>query len=59
MWKMLKNISHHYEFQYPPKSGDAADMIWREVRHKLPAAKLAVHRTKRLKIPDWWGNRRR
>uniref|UniRef100_A0A7C9AXF7 Exostosin GT47 domain-containing protein n=1 Tax=Opuntia streptacantha TaxID=393608 RepID=A0A7C9AXF7_OPUST len=59
MWKMLKNISHHYEFQYPPKSGDAADMIWREVRHKLPAAKPAVHRTRRLKIPDWWGNRRR
>jgi len=55
MWKRLKKISHHFEFQHPPKSGDAVNMIWRQVRHKLPAAKLADHRTRRLKIPDWWG----
>lgn len=58
MWKKLKNISQHFEFQNPPKSGDAVNMIWRQVRHKVPAAKLADHRTRRLKIPDWWGNRR-
>ncbi|KAJ8439150.1 hypothetical protein Cgig2_027076 [Carnegiea gigantea] len=58
MWKRLKNISHQFEFQHPPKSGDAVNMIWRQVRHKLPAAKLADHRTRRLKIPDWWGDRR-
>ncbi|XP_072999095.1 probable arabinosyltransferase ARAD1 [Typha latifolia] len=55
MWRTLKNVSHLYEFQHPPKSGDAVNMIWRQVRHKLPAANLAVHRIKRLKIPDWWG----
>ncbi|MCD7463672.1 hypothetical protein HAX54_051113 [Datura stramonium] len=54
MWKYLKNITHHFEYQYPPKNGDAVNMIWRQVKHKLPAVKLAVHRNRRLKVPDWW-----
>ncbi|KAK2969289.1 hypothetical protein RJ640_030830 [Escallonia rubra] len=54
MWRLLKNISHHYEFQYPPKKGDAVNMLWRQVKHKLPAAKLAIHRNRRLRVPDWW-----
>lgn len=55
MWSKLKNVSHHYEFQYPPRKGDAVNMIWRQVRRKLPAVNLAIHRNRRLKIPDWWG----
>ncbi|KAL6616623.1 hypothetical protein ACP70R_038893 [Stipagrostis hirtigluma subsp. patula] len=55
MWSKLKNVSHHYEFQYPPKKGDAVNMIWRQVKRKLPAVNLAIHRSRRLKIPDWWG----
>ncbi|KAK3443325.1 hypothetical protein EUGRSUZ_B03487 [Eucalyptus grandis] len=58
MWKQLRTISHHYEFQYPPKKEDAVDMLWRQVKHKVPRVKLAVHRNRRLKIPDWWGRRR-
>lgn len=58
MWKLLKNISHHFEFQYPPEKEDAVDMIWRQVKYKLPAVQLAVHRSRRLKIPDWWQRRR-
>ncbi|KAL5222941.1 hypothetical protein ABZP36_027654 [Zizania latifolia] len=54
MWSKLQNVSHHYEFQYPPKKGDGVNMIWRQVRHKLPV-NLAVHRNRRLKVPDWWG----
>ncbi|KAM0947078.1 putative xylogalacturonan beta-1,3-xylosyltransferase [Dioscorea sansibarensis] len=54
MWKRLKSISHHYEFQRPPKKDDAVNMLWRQVRNKLPAVKLAVHRNRRLRIPDWW-----
>ncbi|KAM7484078.1 hypothetical protein LguiA_000087 [Lonicera macranthoides] len=54
MWRLLKDISRHYEFQYPPKKEDAVNMIWRQVKHKLPAVNLAVHRSRRLKIPDWW-----
>ncbi|KAJ1286858.1 hypothetical protein BS78_03G384200 [Paspalum vaginatum] len=55
MWSKLKNVSHHFEFQYPPRKGDAVNMIWRQVRHKIPAVNLAIHRNRRLKIPDWWG----
>jgi hypothetical protein len=29
-------------------------MIWRQVKHKIPAVNLAIHRNRRLKIPDWW-----
>ncbi|KAL2253749.1 probable arabinosyltransferase ARAD1 [Sesamum indicum] len=54
MWERIKSISHHFEFQYPPKNEDAVNMIWRQVRQKVPAVKLAVHRSRRLKIPDWW-----
>ncbi|CAN4115701.1 unnamed protein product [Withania somnifera] len=54
MWTCLKNITQHFEYQYPPKNGDAVNMIWRQVKHKLPAVKLAVHRNRRLKVPDWW-----
>ncbi|KAK7359387.1 hypothetical protein VNO77_01345 [Canavalia gladiata] len=54
MWKQLKHISHHYEFQYPPKREDAVNMLWRQVKHKLPGVRLSVHRSRRLKIPDWW-----
>ncbi|XP_062110660.1 probable arabinosyltransferase ARAD1 [Humulus lupulus] len=57
MWRQLKNISRHFEFQYPPKKEDAVDMLWRQVKHKLPGVKLAVHRNQRLKIPDWWRRR--
>ncbi|XVE74789.1 hypothetical protein DITRI_Ditri12bG0046400 [Diplodiscus trichospermus] len=58
MWKRLKNISHHYEFQYPPKKEDAVNMIWRQVKHKLPGVQLAIHRSRRLKVPDWWRRKR-
>lgn len=58
MWKRLKNISRHFEYQNPPKKEDAVNMIWRQVKHKVPAAKLAVHRSRRLKVPDWWRRRR-
>ncbi|KAM3334891.1 hypothetical protein ACQJBY_029355 [Aegilops geniculata] len=54
MWSKLKNVSSHYEFQYPPRKDDAVNLIWRQVRHKIPAVNLAIHRSRRLKVPDWW-----
>lgn len=59
MWRNLKKVAHHYEFQYPPKKEDATNMLWRQVKRKLPRVELAVHRQKRLKVPDWWARRRR
>ncbi|KAL7197075.1 hypothetical protein ACSBR1_036984 [Camellia fascicularis] len=58
MWRRLKNVSHHFEFQYPPKKEDAVNMLWRQVKHKVLAARFAVHRSQRLKVPDWWRRRR-
>lgn len=57
MWRQLKNISHHYEFQYPPKREDAVNMLWRQVKHKLSGVTLSIHRNRRLKISDWWRKR--
>ncbi|KAL5537793.1 hypothetical protein UlMin_042233 [Ulmus minor] len=58
MWTQLKNVSQHFEFQYPPKKEDAVNMLWRQVKHKLPGVNLAAHRSQRLKVPDWWRRRR-
>lgn len=58
MWRQLKNIAHHFEFHYPPEKEDAVNMLWRQVKRKVPAVKLAVHRSQRLKISDWWRRRK-
>ncbi|XP_057853438.1 probable arabinosyltransferase ARAD1 isoform X2 [Cryptomeria japonica] len=54
MWNKLKQVEHHFEYQYPPKKDDAVNMLWKQIHRKLPSVNLAIHRTKRLKIPDWW-----
>ncbi|XP_078166544.1 exostosin family protein [Carex rostrata] len=54
MWGRLKSVSHNFEFNHPAERGDAVDLIWREVRRKLPDVNLSMHRNRRLKIPDWW-----
>ncbi|PWA89928.1 Exostosin-like protein [Artemisia annua] len=54
MWRRLKEVAHHYEYQFPPKKDDAVNMIWKQVQHKVPAERLAVNRARRLKVPDWW-----
>ncbi|KAK9104162.1 hypothetical protein Scep_021006 [Stephania cephalantha] len=59
MWRKLKSISHHFEYQYPPKKDDAVNMIWRQVKTKINAVKLEEHRNERLQIPDWWTQKRR
>lgn len=57
MWTKLKQVAHHFEYQYPAKKDDAVNMLWRQIHRKLSAVNLAIHRTKRLKIPDWWERR--
>lgn len=54
MWNKLKQVEHHFEYQYPPKKDDAVNMLWKQIHRKVPSVNLAIHRTKRLKIPDWW-----
>ncbi|KAJ7563035.1 hypothetical protein O6H91_03G094100 [Diphasiastrum complanatum] len=54
MWTRLKEVKQHFEYQYPPEKDDAVDMIWKQLHHKLSNVKLTIHRTSRLKVPDWW-----
>lgn len=54
MWRNLKRMAKHFEYQRPALSNDATDMVWMQVQHKLPALRLARNRLKRLKIRDWW-----
>eukprot|EP00249_Psilotum_nudum_P019369 c27219_g1_i1 orf=66-1415(+) len=54
MWNRLKQVAHHFEYQHPGKKDDAVDMLWKQIRQKVPAVRLAVHRSKRLKVPDLW-----
>ncbi|KAL0357479.1 UNVERIFIED_CONTAM: putative arabinosyltransferase A [Sesamum calycinum] len=46
MWERLKEISRHFEYQYPSQPGDAVDMIWQTVSRKK-TTRLNVHRKNR------------
>ncbi|KAL3690915.1 hypothetical protein R1sor_004566 [Riccia sorocarpa] len=54
MWNRLKEVSHHFEYQFPSKQNDAVNMIWKQLHKKVPAIKLKFHRKERQKIADWW-----
>ncbi|KAK4402295.1 putative arabinosyltransferase A [Sesamum angolense] len=47
MWERLKEISRHFEYQYPSQPGDAVDMIWQTVSRKKTTTRLNVHRKNR------------
>lgn len=47
MWERLKEISRHYEYQYPSQPDDAVDMIWQSVYRKNTPTQLSLHRKNR------------
>ncbi|GAA0168187.1 glycosyltransferase [Lithospermum erythrorhizon] len=48
MWKTLKTLTKHFEYQYPSQPNDAVDMIWQAVAHKISSTlQLNVHRRTR------------
>lgn len=49
MWTRLKEIGHHYEYQYPSQPGDAVNMIWEAVSRKRPSILLKHHKSSRYK----------
>lgn len=53
MWRTLKAISHHFEYQNPSKQDDAVNMIFKQVQRKVPAVNLAIHRSQRRRVDDW------
>lgn len=47
MWERLKEISPHFEYQYPSRPNDAVDMIWQSVYRKKTPTRLNLHRKNR------------
>ncbi|KAK4264187.1 hypothetical protein QN277_025396 [Acacia crassicarpa] len=47
MWERLKEITLHFDYQYPSQPGDAVNMIWQEVAHKVSSARFDLHRKNR------------
>ncbi|KAL2935234.1 putative arabinosyltransferase ARAD1 [Bienertia sinuspersici] len=40
MWNKLKEVAHHFEYQYPSQPGDAVDMIWQALARKRSGIKM-------------------
>ncbi|XP_075503599.1 putative arabinosyltransferase ARAD2 [Primulina tabacum] len=49
MWERLKEVSKHFEYQYPSQQCDAVDMIWQSVNRKKSSTQLNVHRKNRYR----------
>lgn len=49
MWGKLKEIAHHFEYQYPSQPGDAVDMIWQAVSRKISPIQIKLHRSNRYR----------
>lgn len=47
MWERLKEITNHFEYQYPSQPGDAVNMIWQEVARKISSMQFNSHRKNR------------
>ncbi|XP_021866356.1 probable arabinosyltransferase ARAD1 [Spinacia oleracea] len=40
MWEKLKEVAHHFEYQYPSQPGDAVDMTWQALARKKSGVKM-------------------
>lgn len=49
MWERLKEIAHHFEYQYPSQPGDAVDMIWGAVSRKISSIQNNLYRKNRYR----------
>ncbi|TYG51919.1 hypothetical protein ES288_D10G299800v1 [Gossypium darwinii] len=47
MWEKLKQVEPLFEFQYPSKEGDAVQMIWQSLSHKVSSVKMKINKSKR------------
>ncbi|KAM3293223.1 hypothetical protein ACQJBY_036663 [Aegilops geniculata] len=47
MWKRLKEVDKHFEYQFPSHKDDAVQMIWQALARKVPSIRLKAHRFRR------------
>lgn len=52
MWFRLKEVAHHFEYQYPSLPGDAVDMIWQAFARKKKSAINVNHRERIYRMPQ-------
>lgn len=52
MWQRLKQLAHHFEYQYPSEEGDAVQMIWKAIARKVPSVRLQLHKHYRFNRSD-------
>ncbi|PWA95793.1 Exostosin-like protein [Artemisia annua] len=50
MWRRLKKIAPHFEYEYPSKPGDAVDMIWQAIHRKVSSKGSKVARRNRYRM---------
>jgi hypothetical protein len=55
MWRRLKEVDKHFEYQYPSQKDDAVQMIWQTLARKVPAIRLKSHRSRRFSRYDRGG----
>ncbi|KAL6640507.1 hypothetical protein ACP70R_021630 [Stipagrostis hirtigluma subsp. patula] len=55
MWKRLKEVDKHFEYQYPSQKDDAVQMIWQTLARRVPTIRLKVHRSSRFSRSDRGG----
>jgi len=51
MWRRLKEVAHHFEYQYPSQPGDAVDMIWKVFARKRSGLKM-TRRERTYRTPE-------
>lgn len=50
MWRRLKKIAPHFEYEYPSKPGDAVDMIWQAIHRKVSSKGSKFARRNRYRM---------
>ncbi|KAF8779071.1 hypothetical protein HU200_003038 [Digitaria exilis] len=51
MWRRLKEVARHFEYQFPSRRDDAVQMIWGAVARKMHSVKLQLHKRGRFQRP--------
>ncbi|KAG6542567.1 hypothetical protein Mapa_016038 [Marchantia paleacea] len=53
LWKKLKNVSIHFEYQHPTVPHDAVNMVWKAIARRVPSVKLSLNKGKRYARSGW------
>lgn len=46
LWRRVKRVARHFEYQHPTKPYDAVNMVWRAIARRVPTVKLLLHKNK-------------